>query len=166
MIKVNHAIFICLISMFTLTYYFDSIMDDVYSENRTLLERVWELESSITVFDVTATMYTPTRSQTDSTPHITADGTRLDTNNAGKYRFVAVSRDLLVRWGGEFDYGDYIIVEGCDGHYDGVWQIKDTMHPRITNTIDFLCSKGTKPFKFENVKIYKLEEEIIADNGF
>ena len=166
MIKVNHAIFICLISMFTLTYYFDSIMDDVYSENRTLLERVWELESSITVFDVTATMYTPTRNQTDSTPHITADGTRLDTNNAGKYRFVAVSRDLLVRWGGEFDYGDYIIVEGCNGKYDGVWQIKDTMHPRITNTIDFLCSKGTKPFKFENVKIYKLEEEIIADNGF
>lgn len=166
MIKTNWAILISVICMFVLTVYFEGIMDEVYAENKALRERVSELESSITVYDVTATMYTPTRSQTDSTPHITADGTRLDVRNAGKYRFVAVSRDLLTRWGGDFEYGDYIIVEGCNGKYDGVWQIKDTMNPRITNTIDFLCSKGTKPFKFENVKIYKLEEEIIADNGF
>ena len=62
------------------------------------------------------------------------------------------------------NYGDYVVIEGIDGKYDGVWQIKDTMNERITNTIDFLCSRGTKPFKFENVKIYKLEEDIIADN--
>ena len=166
MIRVNHAIFLTCISLLTLTYFFSNMIDDVYAENRILQERVWELEGSITEFEVTATMYTPTRSQTDNTPHITADGTRLDIYNAGKYRYVALSRDLLSRWGGPFEYGDYIIVEGCNGKYDGVWQIKDTMNPRITNTIDFLCSRGTKPFKFENVKIYKLEEEIIADNGF
>ena len=166
MIKTNWAILISVICMFVLTEYFEGIMDEVYAEKRALQERVWELESSITVYDVTATMYTPTRSQTDDTPNITADGTRLDVHNASKYRFVAVSRDLLSRWGGDFEYGDYIIVEGCNGKYDGVWQIKDTMAPRFTNTIDFLCSRGTKPFKFENVKIYKLEEEIIADNGF
>ena len=62
--------------MFVLTVYFEGIMDEVYAEKRALQERVWELESSITVYDVTATMYTPTRSQTDDTPNITADGTR------------------------------------------------------------------------------------------
>ena len=47
-----------------------------------------------------------------------------------------------------FDYGDYIIVEGCNGKYDGIWQVKDTMNERFRNRIDFLQSKGTKLNKF------------------
>ena len=159
MIKLNHAIIGSILPMFVLTMYFSNMMDDVYAENMMLQEQVTHLESLLNVeqYDVTATMYHPVKGQTDKTPHITADGTRIDTRNAGKYRFVALSRDLLKRWGGSFDYGDYIIVEGCNGKYDGIWQVKDTMNKRFSNRIDFLCSKGASPIKFDNAVIYKYD---------
>ena len=145
------------------------MVDDVWLENRQLNEKVSLLESllSIEQYNVTATMYHAVKGQTDKTPHITADGTRLDTKNAGKYRYVALSRNLLKRWGGFFDYGDYIIVEGCNGKYDGIWQVKDTMNKRFHNRIDFLQSKGAKPIKFDNAMIYKyqtLNNTVLANN--
>ena len=159
MIKLNHAIIGSILPMFVLTMYFSNTMDDVWTENMMLQEQVTHLESLLNIeqYDVTATMYHPVKGQTDKTPHITADGTRIDTRNAGKYRFVALSRDLLDRWGGPFNYGDYIIVEGCNGKYDGIWQVKDTMNKRFNNRIDFLCSKGTSPVKFDNAVIYKYD---------
>ena len=45
------------------------------------------------------------------------------------------------------EYGDYVVIEGINGMYDGVWQVKDTMHPRWTNRIDLLCNPGTSPFR-------------------
>ena len=159
MIKLIHAIIGSVLPMFVLTMYFSNMMDETWAENMRLQERVSHLENILDIehYDVTATMYHPVRSQTDRTPHITADGTRIDTNNAGKYRFVALSRNLLARWGGPFEYGDYIIVEGCNGKYDGIWQVKDTMNDRFRNRIDFLQSKGAKPVKFDNVVIYKYD---------
>ena len=160
MIKLNHAIIGSVLPVFVLTMYFSNMMDDVWTENMRLQERVTHLESLLNIeqYDVIATMYHAVRSQTDKTPHITADGTRLDTRNASKYRYVALSRYLLKRWGGPFDYGDYIIVEGCNGKYDGIWQVKDTMNERFHNRIDFLQSKGTKLNKFDNAVIYKYEK--------
>ena len=157
MIKTNHAIIGCILPMVILTMYFSNIMGDVWIENELLNKKVEHLESLLDIeqYDVTATIYHAVRGQTDTTPHITADGTRLDTRNASKYRYVALSRDLLKRWGGPFDYGDYIIVEGCNGKYDGIWQVKDTMNERFHNRIDFLQSKGTKLDKFDNAVIYK-----------
>ena len=159
MIKTNYAIIGSILPMVVLTMYFSNTMDNVWNENMMLQEQVTHLESLLNIeqYDVTATMYHPVRGQTDKTPHITADGTRIDTRNAGKYRFVALSRDLLDRWGGPFNYGDYIIVEGCNGKYDGIWQVKDTMNKRFNNRIDFLCSKGTSPVKFDNAVIYKYD---------
>ena len=169
MIKLNHAIIGCILPMVVLTMYFSNMMDNTWAENRLLNEKVKHLESLLNVeqYDVTATIYHAVRNQTDKTPHITADGTRIDTRNASKYRFVALSRDLLKRWGGPFDYGDYIIVEGCNGKYDGIWQVKDTMNERFHNRIDFLQSKGTKLNKFDNAVIYKYEKmsnTILANN--
>ena len=60
-------------------------------------------------YNVTVTTYNPTEAQCDDTPNITADGTRIKTWRATEYRYVALSRDLLDRWGGPFDYGDYIV---------------------------------------------------------
>ena len=159
MIKTNHAIIGCILPIVILTMYFSNMMDDVWAENTLLKERVSHLESLLNIeqYEVTATIYHAVRSQTDRTPHITADGTRIDTRNASKYRYVALSRDLLKRWGGPFDYGDYIIVEGCNGKYDGIWQVKDTMNERFHNRIDFLQSKGTKLNKFDNAVIYKYD---------
>ena len=169
MIKLNHAIIGCILPIVILTMYFSNMMDDVWAENTLLKERVSHLESLLNIeqYDVTATIYHAVRSQTDKTPHITADGTRIDTKNAGKYRYVALSRNLLARWGGPFEYGDYIIVEGCNGKYDGIWQVKDTMNERFHNRIDFLQSKGAKLNKFDKAVIYKYEKmsnTILANN--
>ena len=170
MIKLNHAIIGCILPMVVLTMYFSNMMDNTWTENRLLSEKVKHLESLLNVeqYDVTATIYHAVRNQTDKTPHITADGTRIDTRNASKYRYVALSRDILKRWGGPFEYGDYIIVEGCNGKYDGIWQVKDTMNERFHNRIDFLQSKGTKLNKFDNAVIYKYDtitgESLLANN--
>lgn len=102
---------------------------------------------------VIATMYNAKKSQTDSTPHITADGTRINVNWAGKYRYIAVSRDLLEINGGYLNYGDYIVVQGINGKYDGIWQVKDTMNKRWNNRVDLLCNPNERPFKKNNVII-------------
>tara|TARA_B100001939_G_scaffold165812_1_gene142990 strand:- start:1017 stop:1580 length:564 start_codon:yes stop_codon:yes gene_type:complete len=106
--------------------------------------------------DVTVTMYHPVRAQTDSTPNILADGTRIRVHKASDYRFIAVSRNLLKRWGGFLDYGDFIVLKNTDGK-DGVYQVKDTMNPRWVNRIDILETPGTEPYKFTDAKIMKTD---------
>ena len=64
---------------------------------------------------VDVTMYQPDRIQCDDTPDITADGTRIRINKASEYKFVALSRNLLKRWGGPFDYGDFVLLKGTNG---------------------------------------------------
>jgi|TARA_B100000073_G_scaffold90713_1_gene71550 3D (Asp-Asp-Asp) domain-containing protein len=104
---------------------------------------------------VKVTMYHPVSEQTDSTPNILADGTRIRTQEASNYKFIAVSRNLLSRWGGWLNYGDFILLKGTDNK-DGVYQVKDTMHPRWVNRIDILESPGTKPYMFPDAEIVKL----------
>ena len=104
--------------------------------------------------DVVVTMYHPTRGQTDSTPDILADGTKITIHKASEYRYVAVSRNLLKRWGGWLDYGDFIVLKGTGGK-DGVYQVKDTMNQRFVNRIDILESPGVKQYRFDNAKIKK-----------
>ena len=106
-------------------------------------------------FKVTATMYHPVESQTDSTPDQLASGIYIKPSRASSYRFVALSRDLLARWGGPFDYGDYVVIEGA-GDYSGIWKVQDTMSPKFSKRIDFLCSPGTPEFKYDTVTLYKI----------
>ena len=103
---------------------------------------------------VTVTMYQPVRYQTDSTPNILADGTRIRTQEASNYKFIAVSRNLLKRFGGWLDYGDFVLLRGTPGK-DGVYQVRDTMNKRWVNRIDILESVDVKPYKFEKAKIVK-----------
>ena len=110
---------------------------------------------------MTVTMYHPVRSQTDSTPNILADGTRIRVHKASEYRFIAVSRNLLSRYGGWLDYGDFILLKGTDGK-DGMYQVRDTMNPRFVNRIDILESPGTKPYKFDVAKISRLPDEALV----
>ena len=112
-------------------------------------EKIREYEDNI--HEVTVTMYHPVPEQTDSTPNITADGTRFTINKASQYRYVAVARNMLKRWGGFLDYGDYIWVEA--GDKSGVYQVRDTMNSRFVNYIDILESPGTRPYKYDNAKI-------------
>ena len=123
-------------------------------ENKRLAENLMKYETE--GMKVTVTMYEPVSYQTDSTPDILADGTRIKTQIASEYKFIAVSRNLLKRWGGWLDYGDFILLKGTDGK-DGVYQVRDTMHPRWVNRIDILESIDVKPYKFEKAKIVKTD---------
>jgi len=101
-------------------------------------------------------MYQPVRYQTDSTPNILADGTRIRTQQASKYKFIAVSRNLLKRWGGWLDFGDFVLLKGTD-HKDGVYQVRDVMNKRFVNRIDILESTDVKPYKYEKAEIMKTD---------
>ena len=105
--------------------------------------------------EVDVTMYQPDNIQCDDTPNITADGTRIRIHKASEYKFVALSRNLLKRWGGPFDYGDFILVKGTKNK-DGVYQVRDTMNPKWVNVVDILESENVVPYKYENVHIYKM----------
>ena len=105
--------------------------------------------------EVDVTMYQPVYPQTDDTPNITADGTRIRIGKASQYKFVALSRNLLKRWGGPFDYGDLILIKGT-GRKDGVYHVRDTMNPKWVNVVDILESTHLEPYKFTGVHINKL----------
>ena len=106
--------------------------------------------------EVDVTMYQPVYPQTDRTPNITADGTKIRISKASDYKFVALSRNLLKRWGGPFDYGDFILLKGA-GNKDGVYQVRDTMNPKWVNVVDILESENVIPYKYENVHIYPMK---------
>ena len=169
MIKVYHAILINLISVAIITLHYDNVVKNINAENRMLQEKVWNLTdednemlySNRIMYRVTVTTYNPTRAQTDSTPNITADGTRINPRKATQYRYVALSRDLLSRWGGPFEYGDYIVIEGTNGR-DGIYQVRDTMNPRWTNRVDILTTNSK--FKYDNIVMYKYVEEYLVNN--
>ena len=113
-------------------------------------------------YKVTVTTYNPTRAQCDTTPNITADGTKFKRWKATSYRYVALSRDLLSRWGGPFEYGDYIVIEGA-GDRDGVYQVRDTMNPKWTNRVDILTTNSR--FRYDNVVMYKYVDKLTVDNN-
>ena len=121
--------------------------------NDSLKERLSEYEEYGIIVDVT--MYQPVYPQTDKTPDITADGPRIRVHKASEYKFVALSRNLLKRWGGPFDYGDFVLLKNA-GHKDGVYQVRDTMNPKWVNVVDILESKDVRPYKFTNAHIFKL----------
>lgn len=110
----------------------------------------------VNVYKVTATMYYPVASQCDSDPLVTAGMYKITPGKASEQKWIAMSRDMLKRWGGEFNYGDIVKIEGA-GHKDGFYKVVDTMNKRFKNRIDFLEDKGTKHYKFENVKICKTQ---------
>ena len=143
-------------------FYMETI--DSLEDDRVRLQlKIDELTNGVRLdgLDVVVTMYHPVRGQTDRTPDILADGTKITIHKASEYNYVAVSRNLLKRWGGWLDYGDFIVLTGTDGK-NGVYQVKDTMNKRFVNRIDILESPGTKPYKFTDAKIKKanLNEDI------
>lgn len=106
--------------------------------------------------EVTATMYYAVQGQCDSDPLVTAGMFKIDPKKASEHKWIAMSRDMIARWGGEFKYGDYVEIKGTE-HKDGIYRVVDTMNKRFTNRIDFLETKGTKPYKFNNVTLAKVQ---------
>ena len=157
MIKISHAIGVNLLALFILTGYFDNMLDKTRNELFALQDKInqnsYDTWGTLEI-DVTVTMYNPSPEQTDSTPNQTADGTIINPERASEYRYIALSRDLLRRWGGPFNYGDYVMLKGTDG-YDGIYQVRDTMAPKFINRVDILRTEGSKWFKFDNATLYR-----------
>jgi len=102
---------------------------------------------------VTLTIYTPTESETDSTPNLTASGFKIDLDNPGKHKIIAVSRDLK-RKGWKF--GRKVRIKKA-GKYNGVYTIRDVMNRRHKNRIDVLVGDEQKPIKLKNVEVTLLK---------
>jgi 3D (Asp-Asp-Asp) domain-containing protein len=132
---------------------YDIMVEELQSENSSLKLKLRKYtEAGI---PVKVTMYQPVRRQTDSTPNILADGTRIRVREASNYKFIAVSRNLLRRFGGFLDYGDWILLRGTS-HKDGVYQVRDTMNKRFVNRIDILEGTDVDPYMFPDAEIVKL----------
>ena len=127
-------------------------LQSLRDENKRLAEKLDEYKTE--EIHVTVTMYQPIRGQTDSTPNILADGTRIRVHKASDYKFIAVSRNLLKRFGGQFQFGDFVLLQGTYTK-DGFYQVRDTMNPRFVDRIDILEAPGVKPYKYEKAKIVK-----------
>lgn len=122
-----------------------------------LEKRIDTIEKQVTnviTAKVTATMYNAVPSQCDKDPFITAGMYKINPDKASNHRWIAMSRDLLVRWGGTFNYGDTVIISGA-GHKSGSYLVVDTMNKRFKNKIDILETVGTKHYKFNDVVVSK-----------
>lgn len=104
---------------------------------------------------VVATCYYPVTSQCDADPLTTAGMYQINPDSASEHKWIAMSRDLIKRWDGDFNYGDLVEIKGA-GHKNGIYKVVDTMNKRFTNRIDFLETKDTKPYKYNNVTIVKI----------
>lgn len=100
------------------------------------------------IHKVTATVYHAVSKQTDSTPLITADGSKI--NPKRLQRWCAISKDLEKY----YSMGDTIVVSGTK-HMDGIWIIHDRMHHRWRSKIDLLV-KPNYLNKWDSIKIHKL----------
>jgi 3D (Asp-Asp-Asp) domain-containing protein len=138
----------------------DSLIKDTTLEGLKLAQMLAVKEKKIEEYEsnkhkVVVTMYHPVADQTDDTPNITADGSVIKINKASEYRYVAVSRNMLTRYGGFLRYGDYVWVDA--GKKSGVYQVRDTMAARWINRIDILESPGVKPYKYNDASLRRLD---------
>ena len=95
-------------------------------------------------YTVTATVYQAVAGQTDASPFITADNSRIRPRYGSHTRWLALSPDLLKQGGGKFNYGDKVQVGGVSPQLDGVYTVHDTMNRRHRHRIDILTHRREK----------------------
>jgi hypothetical protein len=106
------------------------------------------------------TVYNPTVKQCDRTPLVTACNSKIDESKLRdqQIRWMALSRNLLKRWNGQFHYGDTVLVNSGDPAIDGFWIIKDTMNKRYKNYGDLLFDSDVRIHgKWRQVEISRVQ---------
>jgi 3D (Asp-Asp-Asp) domain-containing protein len=101
---------------------------------------------------VTLTTYSPNEGETDSTPNITASGFKIDVDNPGKHKIIAVSRDLKRKW----KFNQKVRIRKA-GKYNGIYTVKDVMNKRHKKRIDILVGLEDKPIKLKGVEVTLLK---------
>ncbi|MBT9393153.1 hypothetical protein KLP40_08250 [Hymenobacter sp. NST-14] len=114
-------------------------------------------------YRVTATTYWPEVGQTDDNPMETADGSIIPRRHSSKTRWLAVSRDMLSKWGGPFRFGEKVRVSGISDDLDGIYIIHDTMNRRHRHCVDVLvneqeCKNGLEG-RWTGIRLHKLGPE-------
>ena len=132
-------------------------LDDLKEEIKELLEQMDSMPDVI-FEEIKATMYHPVEEQCDDTPLITADGSKIDPHKVSNWNWIAVSQHMLTRNGGPLNYGDTVYIFGTK-HKDGMYIVKDCMHKRKTNQIDFLESLNTPQYRYDNVVIARFPQD-------
>lgn len=134
-------------------HFIDSItrysMDDYEVDQETMT--LWN--NSGKKINVTVTVYNPVKSQCDSDPLITANNSKIDLKklNAGKLKWVAVSRDLL-RNG--VSYGDKIRLTSKENpKINGEYFVMDCMNKRFTKRVDLLVPENIKLGLWKDVEM-------------
>lgn len=163
-------ILVALLSMTMLTFSLKNhIIDPLTAKNTKLTYKNMELTDSIAYLNkkihilkgkdvietVIATVYHPVKKQTDNTPDILADGTKIIIDKASEYRYIGISYDLLEEYGGFLNLGDWVYIEGTLDS-DGVYQVRDKMNRRWKKRIDILKTPGEPGFLCENVRLVKI----------
>lgn len=118
-------------------------------------KKVKPKKRKIVKLHVTATMYYPVVKQCDKDPLVTAGMFKINPRKASEHKWIAMSRNLLKRWKGEFDYGDLVEIKGA-GKKSGVYKVVDTMNKRYKDRIDILETEGTPQYKFNDILLCKL----------
>jgi hypothetical protein len=161
--ELRNATFIFVLGMFYhkyVTYMMDlaKTMNEkpLVSEVKEPVEvKVKPKKRKIVKLHVTATMYYPVVNQCDKDPLVTAGMFTINPRKASEHKWIAMSRNLLKRWKGDFDYGDLVEIKGA-GKKSGVYKVVDTMNKRYKDRIDILETEGTSFYKFNDIQIAKL----------
>lgn len=104
---------------------------------------------------VTVTTYTASEGETDSTPLVTASGFKINPKNPKKHRIIAISRDLRKK----YKFGQKVKIQNA-GRYNGVYVVRDLMHPRWKKKIDILINPNDKQTKLRKVRMYKVKKKV------
>jgi hypothetical protein len=122
-------------------------------------EDKWELIAD----DVIATVYNAEPKQCNNDVTHTASMFRLNLSDVLSHKIIAMERTMMKEFG--LKYGDVVKIEGT-GKWDGEWQIQDTMNKRFAgqHKIDILIPKSEGLGKWNNVKVYKLNNPEEKDN--
>lgn len=113
------------------------------------------------VFEVLGTFYNPCANQCYGDPTITADCSKINLKKLkeGAIKWCALSRDLLKRWGGPYNYGDTILIHHSNPRVRGLWVVHDAMNKRFKRRVDFLTFEGDKTMCL-------LDNVLISDKNF
>lgn len=115
--------------------------------------------------DSEITVYHAKESQCNSDIQHTASMFKLNLKDPESHKIVAMERTMMKQYG--LHYGDLIKIEGTNSR-DGVYQIQDTMNKRFAgkHKIDILINNDSKIGKWNNVKIFKLDNPEYFYNDF
>lgn len=98
---------------------------------------------------MTATIYHAVPEQTNADHLTTASLRKIDQDNPGGHRWIAVSRDLEELG---FVFGVEVCVENA-GQMNGIWRVEDRMNRRWCMRIDFLVDQKMTGGRWDEVKI-------------